>query len=164
MALFSNFKWYDWFFAPTAAYKMTKNLGNDIVSSASDVVSKIATGHTRAENEESSALAYQQALQHAEQREDNAIQRQTADLQAAGLNPVLAGSLGGSSSGAAMQAVYSRTQEQQAQAQQMQALSSLISSAAMLFLTKGKGIPVVSGTGSSAKGTTYINHAYYMRK
>lgn len=152
MALFSNFKWYDWF-TPSSIFKMTENLSNDLG------ISKFFAAN-------SAKVEQQQALQHAEEREDSAVQRQVADYNAAGLNPALIGSSGlyGSSSAASQSAVYSQTQAQQAQAQQTQALASLLSSAAMLFLTKGRTASFVGGTGSSAKGVTNIAHAYYIRK
>lgn len=167
MALFDNFKWYDWVFAPLGAWKSTVNLANDLgISKAITGKDFDVFGPTSAQKALQQAEQQQQsALEHSELREDTAVQRRMADLQAAGINPVLAGSsMGAADSGASQAAVYSQTQAQQAQAQQTQALASLISSAAMLFMSKGKGVPVVGGNGSSAKGTTYINHAYYMRK
>lgn len=115
------------------------------------------------------------ALDHAEMREDTAIQRRVADMEAAGINPVLAASTEGASSTASANAVYSNAQAEQASASKMQAIASLLSSAAMLFLTKGAGLPALLASTSldaanSAKkqkthnNTTYVNHAYYIRK
>lgn len=159
-------KTWEYFVPGLAQWRMTEDLFNGVKHFVGSTARELLTGKTDAERlaeEQANSSAQQEALTHAEQREDTAVQRRMADLQAAGINPVLAGSqMGFADSGASQAAVYSKSQEQQAQAQQTQALASLLSSAAMLFMLKGKGVPVQ--TASSAKGTTYINHAYYMRK
>lgn len=146
-------KTWEYFVPGLAQWRMTEDLWNGAKHFVGSTARELLTGKTDAERlaeEQASSSAQQEALTHAEQREDTAVQRRMADLQASGINPVLAGSqMGFADSGASQAAVYSKTQEQQVQAQQMQAMASLISSAAMLFMARGRGLPVVS-SGSSA--------------
>lgn len=163
---FFNGKWWEYFVPGLAQWRMTEDLWKGAKSFVGSTARELMTGKTdeqRASEEQAASSAQQQAVEHAEEREDTAVQRRMVDLQNSGINPVLAGSqMGFADSGAAQAAVYTKTQEQQAQAQQTQALASLISSAAMLFMMKGKGVPVQAA--SSAKKSTYINNAYYVNK
>lgn len=148
---FFNAKWWEYLIPGYGQWKMTEDVYKGSTGLLSDVISRISTGQSRQEAAENSALSQQAALEHAEEREDTAIQRRADDLQAAGINPVLAGStFGAAESGAAQAQVNSDAQRQQAQAANTQALASLISSAAMLMMTKGRGLPVVTSGGTSA--------------
>lgn len=70
---------------------------------------------------------YDSALQHAEMREDTAIQRAVNDMKSAGINPIL----GFSGSGAASSAAGASNVNAQAQlrAQKIASLVSIVSSA-----------------------------------
>lgn len=164
--MFQNMKWWEHLIPGYAQWRYTENLFDDAKQFVGSTARELITGKTdkqRALEEQQASSAQQQALDHSEMREDTAIQRRVDDLKAAGINPVFAGSsMGAADSSASQAAVYSKTQEQQAQAQQTQALASLLSSAAMLFMSRGKGIPIQAA--SSAKRSTYINNAYYVNR
>ena len=66
------------------------------------------------------------ALKHAEMREDTAIQRQVKDLEAAGLNPILASGYTGSSSAAATKYVDSEATLSNAKANELNAIANII--------------------------------------
>lgn len=75
----------------------------------------------------SSASSSMSALQHAEMREDTAIQRAVADMKSAGINPIL----GFSGAGAASSAAGASDVSAQAQikAQKIAGIFSIVSSA-----------------------------------
>lgn len=73
------------------------------------------------------ATTAESALTHAERREDTAIQRQVADMKAAGLNPILATNYSGASSAASARAVTNKAEE-------TNALTKILSAALMLMM------------------------------
>lgn len=147
---FFNAKWWEYLIPGYGQWKMTEDVYKGSTGLLSDVISRISTGQSRQEAAENSALSQQAALEHAEEREDTELIRNYDQMQSLGINPLLIGNFGGASSGAAQAQVNSEAQRQQAQAANTQALASLISSAAMLMMTKGRGLPVVTSGGTSA--------------
>lgn len=75
----------------------------------------------------SSASTAESSLQHAEMREDTAIQRAVADMKSAGINPILGFSGAGAASSAAGATDVSA--EAQIKAQKIAGIVSIVSSA-----------------------------------
>lgn len=76
----------------------------------------VGATNAAAAREKSQATSAEAALNHAEKREDTAIQRQVADMKAAGINPIAyatQGHLNGASSNASARQIASEAQHDQ---------------------------------------------------
>lgn len=103
---------------PITASAIASAIGSG-VSAGSGIVGSIISGVQNAKARELQKQMYEEQFDYAKaqdilrmEREDNAIQRQMEDLEQAGINPLLAGSMGGSSAlaGGTLPSMYTPVQ------------------------------------------------------